>query len=278
MLRRFLTVVPIALLAFQAGPTDTATRNIQTMTELTREPGGERLGLLSQGLPVTILEQNERWTRVQIEGWVATADVEGTPGEALPIPTPVQPAPAPAAASSSSLSGSIFVVHEGKTLVGSSTTVRLVRDAEGTKARVAVLRGGCIEKHESLMQEAARLKKLMDSAMKQEDASAAFTKFDEAKWARRDVIDKLKSHDAECTRQMDEALARSEAARVLANDGGGFAFPDVAPGDYLLATWVDAGQTRFVWEVAVTLRPGERLVRDLTNTNLSHSTAIPTYK
>lgn len=284
MFRRLLAVLPIALLAFQAGAPETAdapetiTRDLQSMTELTREPGGERLGLLTQGLPVTILERRERWTRVRIEGWIATADLEGAATDAPPIPAQAPPTPAPAAAAPSSLSGSIFVVHEGKTIVGRSTAVRLVGDAEGTRERVAGLRGACDEKHAGLVEEAARLKKVMDSAMKQEDATAAFTKFDEAKWARREVLETLKSHDTECTRQMDEALRQSEAARALSNDTGGFVFPDVAPGDYLLVTWIDAERTRFVWEVPIALRSGERLVRDLTNVNLSHSVALPTYK
>jgi hypothetical protein len=248
------------------------------MTELTREPGGERLALLTEGLPVTILEPGERWTRVRIEGWVATADIEEAVVASPPLPAPPAPATAKAAPAAAALSGSIFVLHEGKTLVGRTTAVRLVSDPATATERAADLRGACETKRSGLVEEAARLKKIMDGAMRQEDTTAAFAKFDEAKWARQEVLRTLKDHDIGCITSLDEAFRQNERGRVLSNDAGAFTFPDIAPGDYLLVAWVEAGGMRFEWEVPVVLRSGERLVRDLTDGNLSRTAPLPTYK
>jgi len=275
MMRRLAASLPIALLALQAG-SSTPTRTVQ-LTELTREPGGDRLALLTEGQQVTIVEPGERWTRVRVEGWVATADLEGLAPVVPAVPAPLAQA-LHAAPATTALTGSIFVVHEGKTLVGRSIAVRLVGGAAAAQERTAVLRGSCDTRHKELADEAASLKRDMDKAMKSEDASAAFAGYDKAKWARRDVLETLRTHDAECLMKVDESLRQTEAARALSSDAGAFAFPVVPPGDYLLVAWIEAEQTRFVWEFPVALQPGQQLVQDLTNQNLTRSTPLPTYK
>lgn len=277
MIRRASTILPILLVAFQAGSVTTA-RKVQTLTELTREPGGERVAILNEGLPVTIVEQGEGWTRVRIEGWVATADLEESVAPVVPVPAPL---PAPAAASSpstSEVSGSVFVVHEGKTLVGRGTAVRMLREPAAAQGRLAGMRATCDGRRAGLADEAARLKKTMDGAMRLEDTSAAFAKFDEAKWARKKIIDDLRSLDADCEARQDESMRELEAARVLSNDAGAFVFSGVAPGEYLLVALFEDETTRFAWEVPVALKPGERLAQDLTNGNLTRTVPVAVYK
>lgn len=276
MMRRLAASLPIVLLALQAG-SSTPTRTVQRAAELTREPGGDRLALLTEGQQVTIVEPGERWTRVRVEGWVATTDLEGLSPVVPSVPGPLAQAP-PAAPATTALTGSIFVVHEGKTLVGRSTAVRLVSGAAAAQERTTVLRGSCDARHKELADEAASLKRDMDKAMKHDDASAAFAGYDKAKWARRDVLETLRTHDAECLMKLDESLRQTEAARALSSDAGAFAFPIVPPGDYLLVAWIEAEQTRFVWEVPVALQTGQQLVQDLTNQNLTRSTPLPIYK
>jgi len=277
MIRRASAILPIVLVAFQAGSVTTA-RKVQTLTELTREPDGERVAILNEGLPVTIVEQKERWTRVRIEGWVVTADLEELVGSTAPVPAPPQATGTAPAPSTSSVSGSVFVVHEGKTLVGRGTAVRMLREPAAAQERLADLRATCDGRRAGLADEAARLKKTMDGAMRLEDTSAAFAKFDEAKWARRKILDDLRSLDADCAARQDESMRELEAARVLSNDAGAFAFPDVAPGEYLLVAHFEDETQRFAWEVPVALKPGERLARDLTNGNLTRTVPVAASK
>jgi len=58
-------------------------------------PGGKILGQLPAGTPVRILENGREWTRVAVEGFVATQFVGAVP-EVAPIPQPTPPMPPPA--------------------------------------------------------------------------------------------------------------------------------------------------------------------------------------
>jgi hypothetical protein len=52
-------------------------------TTMYRAPDGAAAGTIASGAPVTVLGRTGEWTRVQLEGWVKTADLQSAPAGVL---------------------------------------------------------------------------------------------------------------------------------------------------------------------------------------------------
>ncbi|HUL50358.1 MAG TPA: hypothetical protein VLT79_10125 [Gemmatimonadales bacterium] len=59
-------------------PLDSATQAARR-TELYRAPEGPSAGVVAATLPMRVISRSGEWTRVQLEGWVKTADIATTP-------------------------------------------------------------------------------------------------------------------------------------------------------------------------------------------------------
>ena len=251
------------------------TIRLETTTELTDSPDGHRLALLTEGIDATVLETRNGWVRVGIEGWVAIEDtsLRVSPDVVAATPPPVS------GGDDGLLTGAIYVTNKkGKTIVGSGTAVRLVEGSEAAEA-IAQLRESCESKREEVLVEASRLKEEAGYALSRtEDTSEAFEKYDEANGKRRRLLKQLKRHDDDCDFRMEEILGEFEVARGLSDAEGRFSLRRVPGGSFVIWARFDTKKTRYVWEVPVTIAPGEDLTLDLTNLNLTRTVPIPKYK
>jgi len=276
MYRILIAAIPAALMAAQPAITQepaVTTGHLVSMSELTGAPGGDRFGVLMEGLPVTVLESRGDWVRVRIEGWIPAAGVRAEASPSIAVaPAPAAPA-VPGAMSRAALTGTIHVIDDGNTVVGRATAVRLVSDAPAVRTGVDAVRTDCERRRMEFSAEASRLKNAMGAAMRTDDTTAAFNRYDEARWARDKVLKDAAQHEVECRAHIQALFERGESARALSDDSGHFSFQNVEPGDYLLVAWFESESRRYQWEVAVSLHAGAQEIH-LTEANLVRSESV----
>lgn len=259
-------VLAIMSLVFLANAQDPVTPTLIDTTDLADSPDGRRLGVLLSGAPIRVLEKDGAWVKVSIEGWIE-ADHVGAATAAAPA--------TPAAGSSGRISGSVFITEEnGSTTVGSAIAVRLLRDGEEFLTAVESVRDGCDARSAEFAGRIEALKKEGDLAMRTNDTSVAFERYDEAKRKWRRAEKDLETHSRDCEERI-EALAESHSeARTLTDHEGRYEFPAVKPGRYVLHATLDSGDHRSEWNVAIVLGNGEALTRDLTSGNRTRRISI----
>src|SRR5256886_14649708 len=65
--------------AISSAPVDRSRVESARRTELYRSPEGQPAGTLAPSAPLRVLGRSGEWTRVELEGWVKSADLEIAP-------------------------------------------------------------------------------------------------------------------------------------------------------------------------------------------------------
>jgi hypothetical protein len=234
-------------------------------------PRGAWLASMRPDAAVQVLEEQDGWRHVRVEGWipVGTTPAPGAAGPVTGAPTPaapdtVAPPPVAAKAGGAGIAG-LLVAMPGmaSSTPGGNLVVHLIGDTAALDAELKKEGEPC---RESLRESDIAIATLEDQVKKALNSSTNLTeathRYDRARSdlaaAKRDRAARVET----CRVDVDSRLAAHAAARVLSDPNGRFDFRDVSAGHYrVVATEHSASAVR-VWSMECPVTAGESLVLD----------------
>ena len=276
----------LALIVPLASSSDGAGLALRRTSDLASAPGGGRVAVLLPGAPVRVIETQNGWVRVSVEGWILADDLnDEMPEGAAATPLSVTPgtpgaSSAHAAPALARISGSVYVTGEGgKTLLGSGVAVRLVENFEEVSAAIAAISDDCDARRTQLSDKAAAFDDQADRAMKTiAGTSEAFEAYDQAKERRARTLKEIKALDNECTEKVEAAVESRTVSRALAGFDGRYSFDAVRPGIYIVHAILEVEGMRHQWDAQADARTSVSIILDLSSANRAKFVKVPTYR
>jgi hypothetical protein len=234
-------------------------------------PRGAWLASMRPDAAVKVLEEQDGWRHVRVEGWipVGTTPAPGAAGPVTGAPTPaapdtVAPPPVAAKAGGAGIAG-LLVAMPGmaSSTPGGNLVVHLIGDTAALDAELKKEGEPC---RESLQESDASIAALEDQVKKALNSSPNFTEathnYDRAKSslaaAKKDRAARVET----CRAVVDTRLAAHAAARALSDSTGRFDFKDVSAGHYRVVAAERSGSSLRVWSMECTIAAGESMVLD----------------
>jgi microcompartment protein CcmL/EutN len=234
-------------------------------------PRGAWLASMRPDAAVKVLEEQDGWRHVRVEGWipVGATPAPGTEGPASGSHAPAAPeaeAPPPVAAKAGGASiAGLLVAMPGMAspTPGGNLVVHLIGDTAALDAELKKEGEPC---RASLQESDAAIAALEDQVKKALNSSTNFTEathtYDRAKSslaaARKDRAARVET----CRTAVDARLAAHAAARALSDPIGRFDFKDVPAGHYRVVAAEHSATALRVWSMECAIGAGESVVLD----------------
>ena len=208
---------------------------------LRRSAGGADIAaLLTRGTEVTILERQENWLKVRIEGWIAAeALVDATPGrapDAVDISADEtasqKPLPAGHAADGLRVEGRIRL-RIGRRRQADAAGIEVMLLPENFRVELDPSRD---QQLALLREEAQQLQRAADRAMQEDNFTRSMARRDALLEQRTGVLDERGDLLATVHGRHEAAARTAALATVIADSQGWFSISGVANGTYTLYT------------------------------------------
>ena len=219
-------------------------------------PKGRWLATVRGDTALTVLEEQDGWRRVRLEGWTMAA-----PGPAT-APAPEASAPPAAAAGGARILGVLAPDIRAGGATGAGMLVLLARDGEALDAEHR--RGG--EECGARVRELDRQIESLGTEL--QGALNSSSNFREATTRSDQIKSRLKNGERERLLAIQECRGRAEAifqrhavARAISDGDGRFGFEGVVPGRYRIVAFDPAGDRPRSWSLGCVIEgPGTRVL------------------
>jgi hypothetical protein len=234
-------------------------------------PRGAWLASMRPDAAVQVLEEQDGWRHVRVEGWIPVGATPA-PGAAAPptgaavpaAPGTMAPPTAAAIAGGASIAG-LLVAMPGMAAPtpGGNLVVHLIGDTAALDAELEKEGEPC---HAALQESDAAIAALEDQVKKALNSSPNFTEathnYDRAKSSLAAARKGRAARVETCRAGVDARLAAHAAARALSDSSGRFDFKDVPAGHYRVVAAERSGSALRVWSMECSIAAGESTVLD----------------
>jgi len=219
-------------------------------------PKGRWLATVRGDTALTVLEEQDGWRRVRLEGWTMAA-----PGPAT-APAPEASAPPAAAAGGARILGVLAPDIRAGGAAGAGVLVLLARDGEALDAEHR--RGG--EECGARVRELDRQIESLGTEL--QGALNSSSNFREATTRSDQIKSRLKNAERERLLAIQDCRGRAEAifqrhavARAISDGDGRFGFEGVVPGRYRIVAFETTGDRPRSWSLGCVIEgPGTRVL------------------